>query len=310
MKKKLYTFVCLLLAIALPLASFAEEETDRVLEGMVTEIVEGGFLMEDAEMGTVMLNTDDATVWDGLVAQEALQAGHYVIVEYDGRMTRSLPPQAHADRVGCYMVQGFVRDIFEDGSFLLEGDPIHGEVIVHTEGVNSPVFSGVIATVYYDGVMALSLPGQVSARHIDVPHQTGTVSEWTEESFLLTAENGMVYQVNMNENTHVGVMEEAVIQESSVLEEDESDFEMNLSEDAEALLSETADAFFAMGEAQDKKVEMMIPGEGTPDAFTERVEVLETLEWGNGDTVTVYYNGILSKSIPPQMAALEVLVHK
>ena len=158
MKKKLYTLLCLLCALALPFAAFAgEAEMDMELQGLVKEIVEGGFLMEDAEMGEVMLNTDETTVWDGTITEEDLAVGQFVMVQYDGRTTRSLPPQAHADRVGCYVLDGIVAELLEDG-FLLTGDETFGEAIIKTDAPLSEIYLKVPVQVYYDGVMTLSLP--------------------------------------------------------------------------------------------------------------------------------------------------------
>ena len=169
MKKKLCILLCLLLAVALPLAAFAEaEETDLQLEGFVTEIVDGGFVMEDADRGSVMLNVREETVWDGMAAKDSLAVGQYVLVDFDGRMTFSLPPQAHADRVGMHTLEGLVAEVYEDG-MLLQGDPIHGDVIVNFSKTMPHVHQGMIVTVWYDGVMALSLPGEVTAKHITVP---------------------------------------------------------------------------------------------------------------------------------------------
>lgn len=50
----------LLMALALPLGAFAEEnEPDTLLEGLVTEVLEQGFVMEDIELGSVLLNVDE-----------------------------------------------------------------------------------------------------------------------------------------------------------------------------------------------------------------------------------------------------------
>ena len=280
--KKLFTLLLALCLAVVPALSMAEEseEMDLVLEGFVTEILDDGFVMDDADMGEIMLNTSDATVWDGFVTAETLEIGQYVTVQYDGRMTRSLPPQAHADRVGCYTLQGIVSEVYEDQSFLLTGDPIHGDVIVHSDAALHPVHAGMIVTVYYDGVMALSLPGQVSARYVDVPQVTGTVSEFSDEGFILTDENGVPYKVIMDENTLVGLMQEAVIEENTAAEED-----------------------------SEAEVEIAIE-EGTPEELTADASLTETIEWGDGDTVTVYYNGMLTRSIPAQLAALEVVVKR
>ena len=47
---------------------------------------------------------------------------------------------------------------------------------------------------------------------------------------------------------------------------------------------------------------------GDDEADASQPAPLPTVEWGDGDTVTVYYNGVMTRSIPPQVTALEVLV--
>ena len=119
----------LLMALALPLGAFAEEnEPDTLLEGLVTEVLEQGFVMEDIELGSVLLNVDETTVMDGILAEGDIEVGQYVFVEYDGRLTRSLPPQAHADRVGCYRLTGTV-DLSLSMGVLLTGDPLTSETV-------------------------------------------------------------------------------------------------------------------------------------------------------------------------------------
>ena len=166
----------LLMALGLPLGAFAEEnEPDTLLEGLVTEVLEQGFVMEDIELGSVLLNVDETTVMDGILAEGDIEVGQYVFVEYDGRLTRSLPPQAHADRVGCYRLTGKV-DLSLSMGVLLTGDPTFGDVIIRVDGSMPHLYQGMPITVYYNGVMAMSYPGQVTARHIVVPELTGVVS--------------------------------------------------------------------------------------------------------------------------------------
>ena len=65
MKKNRFLALSLLMALALPLGAFAEEnEPDTLLEGLVTEVLEQGFVMEDIELGSVLLNVDETTVMD------------------------------------------------------------------------------------------------------------------------------------------------------------------------------------------------------------------------------------------------------
>jgi len=56
--------------------------------------------------------------------------------------------------------------------------------------------------------------------------------------------------------------------------------------------------------------EIELPEEGTPEETAEALDVSETIEWGDGDFVTVYYNGMLTRSEPAQLTALEVVVQR
>ena len=269
--------------MALPLGAFAQEaEPDTLLEGLVTEIVDEGFVMEDIELGNVLLNVDETTVMDGILAEEEIEVGQYVFVEYDGRLTRSLPPQAHADRVGCYRLTG-TADLSLAVGVLLTGDPIFGDVIVRVDGSMPHLYQGMPITVYYNGVMALSYPGQVTASHIVVPELTGTVSDRDSAGFTLTDADGNEYRVLLSEQTFAGVLS-ASVEEAPAAEEPAQD------EPAEAPKATEDEPLFLDGE--------------------EEAPALPTVEWGDGDTVTVYYNGVMTRSLPPQVTALEVLVFR
>ncbi len=213
----------LLMALALPLGAFAEEnEPDTLLEGLVTEVLEQGFVMEDIELGSVLLNVDETTVMDGILAEGDIEVGQYVFVEYDGRLTRSLPPQAHADRVGCYRLTGTV-DLSLSMGVLLTGDPIFGDVIIRVDGSMPHLYQGMPITVYYNGVMAMSYPGQVTARHIVVPELTGTVSDRDSAGFTLTDADGNEYRVLLSEQTFTGVLSASVEDAPAVEEEAQED---------------------------------------------------------------------------------------
>lgn len=317
----------LLMALALPLGAFAEEnEPDTLLEGLVTEVLEQGFVMEDTELGSVLLNVDETTVMDGILAEEDIEVGQYVFVEYDGRLTRSLPPQAHADRVGCYRLTGTV-DLSLSIGVLLTGDPIFGDVIIRVDGSMPHLFQGMPITVYYNGVMAMSYPGQVTASHIVVPELTGTVSDKDSAGFTLTDAEGNEYRVLLSEQTLAGVLsasvedapavgetaqEDAVEAESAEGAQSASDADAPAAEDETALQDEpvaeepAADEPVAEEPADAEPIVDEPAGDDEADA--SQPAPLPTVEWGDGDTVTVYYNGVMTRSIPPQVTALEVLV--
>ena len=281
MKHRKWIALLTALCLALPLGALAAE-ADTELEGLVTELVDGGFVMEDRELGEVLVNMDDTTVRDGILAEGEIEVGQYVIVAYDGRLTRSIPPQAHADRVGCYVLNGTVSEFLENG-VLLTGDELFGDVIVRLNGSVPHIYRDMPITVYYDGVMALSLPGQVTARYVIVPELTGVVSEKDADGFTLTGANGQSYRVLLGEDTFTGMLSASV---------------------EEAPAQEPGEAPQAgAAEPPQEPAETPQPGDGPQDSAA-----LPTLEWGDGDTVTVYYNGTTTKSNPPQLTALEVLV--
>lgn len=311
----------LLMALALPLGAFAEEnEPDTLLEGLVTEVLEQGFVMEDIELGSVLLNVDETTVMDGILAEGDIEVGQYVFVEYDGRLTRSLPPQAHADRVGCYRLTGTV-DLSLSMGVLLTGDPIFGDVIIRVDGSMPHLYQGMPITVYYNGVMAMSYPGQVTARHIVVPELTGTVSDRDSAGFTLTDADGNEYRVLLSEQTFAGVLSASVedapavedeAQEDATEEESTEAAEPAADADEPAETDEPAAEESAEEEAVTEKPAEEDPATDEPaggdEADASQPAPLPTVEWGDGDTVTVYYNGVMTRSLPPQVTALEVLV--
>ena len=308
MKKIFAVLMTIAMLASLPFAAMAEEpETDTILEGIITEIVDDGFVLEDAQQGEVMLNTSDATVFDGILLDSELTVGQYVFVEYDGRMTFSLPPQAHADRVVCNVLTGSVVEVLEDGSILMNDDTF-GETIVHLgEGMNH-VYAGMPITVYYDGVMTLSLPGQANASHIVLPQLSGTVSSKTEEGFTLTDADGVEYEVKFDENTLIS--EEVLPVEEETEEEisEEVTAEEELTEETtetEETAAEEETAETASGD------EAVLEDAGLTEESTLPVAELlseSAIEWADGDTVTVYFNGMMSRSIPAQITAMEMVV--
>ena len=170
-------------AFCLTGAANAADESPVVWEGTLTEVLEDGFVMQEADGREILFNVDEQTALDGFETLEDLDVGMYVIVESDGRLTKSIPPQAHADRVTCYWLAGQVKSVDEEeNSFLMQTEL--GEVIVHQGDLTTPVYAGMTVTVYFDGVMAMSLPGQIAARKIVAPELQGTVLEMTENGFV------------------------------------------------------------------------------------------------------------------------------
>lgn len=140
-----------------------EDEMPEVfmLGGEITEVGEGYFVMTDAELGEVQVNLGDDSAFDG-VEQGELAVGQYVYVIYDGKMTRSLPPQVFALRVSMYATTGEITELPE-GKMTLVRDEIGDEVIISLPQDVPELAVGDHVTAYTTGIMTLSIPAQMNA---------------------------------------------------------------------------------------------------------------------------------------------------
>ena len=152
-------------------AEITETEDDAVevevleLGGQITESGDGYILIMDNVHGAVQVNLGDDTLYDGADFEE-LSVGQYIQVMYDGKMTRSIPAQVYALKVGLYPVSGVVKAVGE-GSITLSREEIGDEVIVFLpEGAATPNV-GDSVTAYTNGAMTMSLPPQTTAMAIE-----------------------------------------------------------------------------------------------------------------------------------------------
>ena len=132
-----------------------------MLGGEVTQVGEGWFVMTDAELGEVQVNLGDDTGFDG-VGPDELAVGQYVYVMYDGKMTRSLPPQVFALRVSMYATTGEIKELGA-GKMTLVRDGIGDEVIISLPQDAPALRVGDHVTAYTTGIMTMSIPAQMNA---------------------------------------------------------------------------------------------------------------------------------------------------
>ena len=141
------------------------QETMNV-EGMIVTVEEDHFIMQEKELGEIRVNFGAESLFEGVIAAD-LSFGQYVFVDFDGKMTRSLPPQIFAQKVGMYPVAGVVVEIGE-GSITIEQENGAGQAIIHlAEGAFVPEMGEAIIA-YTNGAMTMSLPPQTTALAIDV----------------------------------------------------------------------------------------------------------------------------------------------
>ena len=146
-------------------ASFDLETDLQTQHGYILEMLDdGSFLLLNQDNQTVQVNTDENTVTD---LAEPLHAGQYVVVDYDGKLTCSLPAQLYAQHIFGATLKGIVSAVNEREVTLIE-DETQQEYIVHLpEDVELPTEGEHIA-VHFNGVIAMSLPAQLSALAWDV----------------------------------------------------------------------------------------------------------------------------------------------
>jgi len=134
------------------------------LAGTVLEIAVDHLLLLTPDGIEVQANLFPETVYDG----ESFGVGDLVHVMYNGMMTRSLPGQIAAMRVSCWRMSGAVAEMKEAG-FLLNRAEVGDQVFVHTDAaLLESIQVGSEVTVYFNGIMTMSLPGQITADRIVV----------------------------------------------------------------------------------------------------------------------------------------------
>ncbi|MGN0779219.1 MAG: hypothetical protein ACI4MJ_08745 [Aristaeellaceae bacterium] len=136
------------------------------VSGMVTEITEEYVMIEDADGQQLQVNlSEDTLVEYSVSGSEELSVGDYITVLYNGMMTRSLPAQMTALTIRATALTGTVTAVEESRFTMLTDEGM--EVIVNGTTADWPVVAeDARIRVYFNGVMTLSLPGQIGAQLI------------------------------------------------------------------------------------------------------------------------------------------------
>jgi len=140
------------------------QETMRV-EGVIVSVDESSFIMQDKDLGEIQVNFDASSVFEGVDAA-ALSFGQYVFVDFDGKMTRSLPPQIFAQKVGMYPVAGVVIEV-GDASITIEQSNGNGPALIHLLDGAPEMKAGDEIIAYTNGAMTMSIPPQTTALAIE-----------------------------------------------------------------------------------------------------------------------------------------------
>ena len=128
--------------------------------------------------------------------------------------------------------------------------------------------------------MAMSLPGQISARYIEVPQITGTVTQLTDDSFVLVDEKEQTYSVALHENIFYSQL---LPLEEEEINEDLLDMEESAKEEEDTQEDEDLEEDTHKVETQEGEDEEVLTQEGFSSALPVELE--------EGDLVTVFYRG-------------------
>lgn len=317
MKKFLATLMALLLAL-MTLAVYAEDEStvpspeatelpDPVIfSGFVMDVQDEFLLLQDADGLYVEAHLTPDTLFDG----KSPVTGDYVHVVYNGIMTRSLPAQITAQSIGCYVLQGVVSELTET-SFLLTAGEECWQINADAAKL-SGIQDGMFVTVYHSGIMTRSLPAQVPADHIRGQELVGVVTEMMENGFTMTVEGEEIpYAVLPREDALIFVQAEPgmelIVVTDGLMTSGLDAITVNATEilplpvaqelfDCSGVVTEITDAYVLIEIANGVLVQA--------NRFDETL--MEGKEIEVGDFVHVTYNGIMTMSLPGQIAALKI----
>ncbi len=311
--KKFFLLLMALIMAMTALTAFAEDETpveevseSIAVEGFVMEIMDGSILLQTSYgvINEVLLS--DETIIDG----KELAVGDCITVVYDGTQTFSLPPQIVAQHIGNHMLMGIVSDMTETGFMLTFGEEVHqvnaGATLL--EGIQD----GMFVTVYHTGMMTRSLPAQVAAIHIRGQEIVGTVTEMVEGGFTLTVEGEeLPYHVAIKEDALLFVQAEpgmeVIVITDGVQTASLEAILVNAVEilplpyvqeifDMAGIVTEIGEGFIMIQNGDGQEVQV--------NTFEETI--FEGKEIEAGDYIHVTYNGMMTFSIPAQIAAQKI----
>ena len=136
------------------------EEAFEIVElyGTITEMTDEYVLLDAGQMGMIQANISMDTLIEGV---EELAVGQTAQILYDGKMTRSLPAQITALKIGVYAVQGTVQAIEEGRMTIVQAEG--GEVVLTLPESMPEIAVGDAITAYTTGISTMSLPPQMNA---------------------------------------------------------------------------------------------------------------------------------------------------
>ena len=290
MKKMLAILMALLMA-ALLLPAYAEEgDVAEIAEiaGTVLEIGEESILLETPEGQLIEAILTADTIREG----KEIAVGDFIHVMYNGQMTRSYPAQVTAQHIGCYVLTGTVSDITDEGFTLTTDETTY---IVHATAEQlAQITDGAEINVYFSGVIAMSLPGQISAEQITAVEEEAVLTGTVVEAYItMETADGQQIQVNLTSLTQLP----AGIPDLGDTVRVTYNGQMTSSIPAQ-VTADTVDIAVTIDELAGE----IVVDEGTVYEKDGELAV--------GDYIHVLYDGIMTRSLPAQVYAQKIGCYK
>ena len=313
--KLLSLLMALLLALT-TLTAFAEDEFIGSVDAETMTVATLSGYVLDVQEELLLVKTPDGLYVEALLTEETASegadvlVGDFVHILYNGMMTRSLPAQITAQAVSCHKLQGIVSEMAEDGFLLTFGEE-SWYVSAAAEQLTG-IQDGMFVTVFHNGMMTMSLPAQVSADHIRGQEIVGVVTEMMENGFILTVEGEEIpYAVYPKENALIFVQPEpgmeVIVVTDGLMTSGLDQITINAMEiiplpvvqeifDIAGIVTEITPEYILIQTAEGQLVQANL----FEETFFEGKEIEA------GDYVHITYNGMMTFSIPAQIAAMKV----
>ena len=193
-KKTLALFLLFMLPFtgtSFAMASIGDTATEPIMGRIVQIHDDGSLLIESPDGSQTHVTVDEDTAQ---TAAWTVGIADFVVITYDGRMTRSLPPQILAQAIHCFSIEGKVGEIDARANRILIESPEIGKIWATLPGGTDAIdYADSDVRIYFGGAVAMSFPAQTAALAIDVVQsEDGRAVEIGADDLIIENDGGQI----------------------------------------------------------------------------------------------------------------------
>lgn len=196
--KKIAMLLVLILTFSLfTVHAETPSEEPVLLEGIVTGILEDGYMVYEENLGEVHVLVNEDTYIETVTD---IAVGDYIYADYNGQMTRSIPAQITANVLRMYKLEGDIVELMpEDNGVLLDTADYGNVIVLLPEEWAGVEITDTHMTVYFNGAMTMSLPARIGAGYV-IPgfSVSGTVTDIADDHIIIGEEMTAIH-VNLTD---------------------------------------------------------------------------------------------------------------